>query len=557
MYSEDQLIEKLKQYRQMPSETEWLEFKEAKYNFDLDDLGKYFSALSNEANLKSQPSGWIIFGIKNKPPREIVGTQYRTDAASLQNLKHEIATHTNGLTFQEVYQLLLPEGRVLMFQIPPAPAGMPTSWKGHFYGRDGESLSSLSMHELETIRHHIEAFDWSAQICNEATINDLDSEALNIARTKFQDKHLGTRFGKDAEKWDVVTFLDKAKLTRNGKLTRTTILLLGKPEAAHYLNPYPAQITWKLESEEEAYAHFGPPFLLSVEEVFKHIRNIKFRFQPRNQLIPIELSKYESKIVLEAINNCIAHQDYTQNARIVVTEKIDRLILHNIGGFYDGTVDDYVLRERTPERYRNSFLVQAMVNLDMIDTVGMGIRRMFLEQRKRYFPLPEYNFEDPNHVQLIIYGKLIDENYSRILIENQDLSIAEVMALDSIQKKRLIPKKIIQALKMKKLVEGRYPNVYVSASVAHATNNRAQYIKNRAFDVDHYKQLILKLIDQYGAANRAEIDILIIDKLPEILSLSQKRNKIGNLISKMKKDGLIQNLGSDRTPKWVRTQANQ
>lgn len=554
MYSEEQLIEKLKQYRQMPSETEWLEFKEAKYNFDLDNLGKYFSALSNEANLKSQPSGWIIFGIKNKLPREIVGTQYRTDAASLQNLKHEIATYTNGLTFQEVYPLLLPEGRVLMFQIPPAPAGMPTSWKGHFYGRDGESLSSLSMHELETIRHHIEAFDWSAHICNEATINDLDSEALNIARTKFQDKHLGTRFGKDAEKWDDVTFLDKAKLTRNGKLTRTTILLLGKPEAAHYLNPYPAQITWKLEAEEEAYAHFGPPFLLSVEEVFKHIRNIKFRFQPRNQLIPIELSKYESKIVLEAINNCIAHQDYTQNARIVVTEKIDRLILHNIGGFYDGTVDDYVLRERTPERYRNSFLVQAMVNLDMIDTVGMGIRRMFLEQRKRYFPLPEYNFEDPNHVQLIIYGKLIDENYSRILIENQDLSIAEVMALDSIQKKRVIPKKIIQTLKMKKLVEGRYPNVYVSASVAQATNNRAQYIKNRAFDVDHYKQLILKLIDQYGAANRTEINTLIIDKLPEILSPAQKIIKIGNLISKMREDGLIQNLGSDRAPKWVRTQ---
>lgn len=552
MYSKEQLIEKLKHYCQMSSETEWLEFKEAKNSFDFNDLGEYFSAISNEANLKSQHSGWIIFGVKDKSPREVVGTQYRLDASSLNSLKHEIAKQTNGLTFQEIYELILPEGRVIMFQIPSAPAGMPTSWKGHYYGRDGESLTSLSMQEIETIRHQIETLDWSAQICQAATIDDLDVEALNIARTKFQAKHMGTRFGKDAEKWDAMTFLDKAKLTRNGKLTRTTLLLLGKPESAHYLNPHPAQITWKLEMEEQAYAHFGPPFLLSVEEVFKHIRNIKFRFQPRHQLIPIELSKYDPKIVLEALNNCIAHQDYTQYARIIVTEKIDRLILQNIGGFYDGTVDDYVLRERTPERYRNSFLVQAMVNLDMIDTMGMGIRRMFLEQRKRYFPLPEYDLEDSNHVQLIIYGKLIDENYSRILIENQDLSIAEVMALDSVQKKREIPKKSIEMLKKKKLVEGRYPNVFVSASVAQATNKRAQYIKNRAFDADHYEQLILKFIDRYGAATRIEIDTLIMDKLPDFLDQTQKKNKIGNLISKMRRDGLIRNEGSDKNPKWIR-----
>ncbi len=552
MYSQEQLIEKFKQYGQMPAETEWLELKEAKHSFDFDRLGEYFSAISNEANLKGQHFGWIIFGIKDKPPREIVGTQFRMDVSSLNNLKHEIAKQTNGLTFQEIYELKIPEGRVLMFQIPSAPAGMPTSWKGHYYGRDGESLTSLSMQEIETIRHQIEALDWSAQICAEATVDDLDAEALNIARTKFQEKHAGTRLGQDVEQWDDMTFLDKAKLTRNGKLTRTTILLLGKPEAAHYLNPHPVQITWKLEAEEEAYAHFGTPFLLSVEEVFKHIRNIKFRFQPLNQLIPIELSKYDSKIVLEALNNCIAHQDYTQFARIIVTEKIDRLILQNIGGFYDGAVEDYVLRERTPERYRNSFLVQAMVNLDMIDTMGMGIRRMFLEQRKRYFPLPEYDLEDSNHVKLVIYGKLIDENYSRILIENQDLSIAVVIALDSVQKKRKISRSSLLMLKRKKLVEGRYPNLFVSASIAQATNNRAQYIKNRAFDSDHYKQMILKFIDRYGTATRIEIDTLIMDKLPEILDEAQKKNKIGNLISQMRKTGLIRNDGAHKRPKWVR-----
>lgn len=286
MYSREQLIDKLTQFRQMPSETEWIEFKEAKHNFDFDDLGEYFSAISNEANLKEQNSGWIIFGIKDRLPREIIGTHYRLGSSNLNNLKHEIAKQTNGLTFKEIYELILPEGRVLMFQVPPAPVGMPTSWKGHYYGRDGASLSFLSIQEIESIRHPSDSFDWSAQICSEATMRDLDENALNIARTKFQNKHRETRLIQDVEKWDIITFLDKAKLTKNGKLTRAAILLLGKPESSHYLNPHPAQITWKLDAEEQAYAHFGPPFILSVEEVFRHIRNIKFRFQLRNRLIP-------------------------------------------------------------------------------------------------------------------------------------------------------------------------------------------------------------------------------------------------------------------------------
>ena len=225
-----------------------------------------------------------------------------------------------------------------MFQIPAAPAGIPSSWKGHYFGRNGESLSPLSLHELENIRNQLGHVDWSAEVCRQATHEDLDDTARRIAREKFLAKHGQARFGKHVETWNTPTFLEKAKLTRNGMLTRTAILLLGKPEAAHHLNPHPAQITWRLDAEEEAYEHFGPPFLLSVEEVFKRIRNIKFRIQPFNQLIPVELIKYDSKIILEALNNCIAHQDYSRDARVIVTEKVDRLILCNVGSFYDGTV---------------------------------------------------------------------------------------------------------------------------------------------------------------------------------------------------------------------------
>ncbi len=543
MYTENELKQKLTEFRRMPSEMEWLEFKEAKANYSFDELGKYFSALSNEANLKGKHSGWLIFGIRDKAPREIVGTLYRRNHKDLESLKHEIARETGSITFQEIYELHFPEGRVILFQIPAAPAGIPTSWKGHFFGRDGESLVPLSIQELEAIRAQVASADWSAGICPDAGIAELDDEALRVAKTKFQKKHTRTRFAQEIDTWDTPTFLEKAKLTRNGKLTRTAILLLGKSEAAHHLTPHPAQITWKLDEEEQAYEHFGPPFLLTVEDVFSRIRNIRFRIQPFNRLIPIELTKYDSTIILEALNNCIAHQDYTQNARIILIEKGDRLILQNIGGFYDGTVEDYVLRGRTPERYRNPFLAQAMVHLDMIDTMGMGIRRMFLEQRRRFFPLPEYDLHDPNHVYMTVFGKLIDENYSKILIEEENLTLQEVIALDKIQKKETISQEAARLLRRKKLIEGRYPNLFVAAKIAQVTASKADYTKHRAFDKKYYKDLILQFLDQHGEATPADLKRLIEDKLSDLLTESQKKAKVRNLLQEMVKEGVIENVG--------------
>lgn len=552
MFSDGELKQKLSEYRQMPSEVEWLEFKEAKDNFSFDELGKYFSALSNEANIKGKHSGWLIFGVADIPPRDIVGTRYRPERSNLESLKHEIAQQTNGITFQEIYELSFHEKRVLMFQIPVAPAGIPTSWKGHFFGRDGQSLVALSIQELEHIRNQVAQHDWSADICPEADITDLDDTALSVARSKFNEKHKNSGFYDEIEKWDNQTFLDKAKLTRNGQITRATILLLGAPESAHHLTPHPVQITWKLDAEEKAYEHFGPPFLINIEEVFRRIRNIKFRIQPFNQLIPFELTKYDSKIILEALNNCIAHQDYSQNARIIVTEQIDRLILQNTGGFFDGTLEDYILRERTPERYRNPFLAQAMVNLNMIDTMGMGIRRMFLEQRRRFFPLPEYDLTDSNHVRMTIYGKLIDENYSRVLMEEQDLSLPEVYILDRIQKKHHVTRDAVKPLKKRGLVEGRYPHIFVSVKIAQTTDKKVDYTKYRAFDKKYYKDLIISFLEQYKKAAPEDLQKLLIDKFSDLLTDEQRHNRVRNLLQEMAREGLLENIGGrGRTARWV------
>ena len=332
----------------LPAETEWVEFKEAKSNLDSDDLGKYFAALCNEANLKDEPVGWLVFGVQDKP-RKVVGSQYRPSRASLDSLKQEIATHTTSrITFKEIHELNLPEGRVVMFEIPPAPQGIPVAWKGHFYGRDGHALGALNLQEIEQIRAQAGYQDWSAQVCSAAAITDLDAAALALAREKFLQKNRNRPFAAEIPKWNDAAFLAKLKLAQHGKITRAALILLGKPESTLSLSPAVAQITWKLDAQEQAYEHFGPPFLLNINAVFARIRNLKFRLQPFNQLVPIELEKYDAKVVLEALNNCIAHQDYTRQARIIVVEKADRLVFENAGGFFEGSLDDYLFRDRIP-----------------------------------------------------------------------------------------------------------------------------------------------------------------------------------------------------------------
>ena len=163
--NESELRQELDRLCELPHETEWLEFKEAKNQYDLDKLGKYFSALSNEANLKKQACGWLVFGVRDD--RSVCGSQFREDPADLDSLKQEIANHTTGnLTFDEIYVLNHPGGRVVMFKISPALQGVPTAWKGHWYGRNGEALGALSLREIETIRlqssdEHQTHSDWN------------------------------------------------------------------------------------------------------------------------------------------------------------------------------------------------------------------------------------------------------------------------------------------------------------------------------------------------------------------------------------------------------------
>ena len=122
-------------------EDEVVEFKEAGKDYDTDKIGRYFSALSNEANLRNAERGWLVFGVNDKS-RKVVGTAYRPEIERLLGLKNQMRDGTEpSVTLRNIHVLIDEDGhRVILFEIPAAPRGMPISWSGHYYARAGESL---------------------------------------------------------------------------------------------------------------------------------------------------------------------------------------------------------------------------------------------------------------------------------------------------------------------------------------------------------------------------------------------------------------------------------
>jgi ATP-dependent DNA helicase RecG len=551
IYTDNQLKEKIIQMIE-EFESEVVEFKEAKSNYSYNDVGRYFSALSNEANIRGLQEAWLIFGISDD--KRFVGTEFRKQGG-LQNLKKELVNGTNErLTFIEIYELTMERCRVIAFQIPAAIRGIPTTWQGAAYAREHESVCPLPMNKVDLIRSQI-GMDWSKEIVESATIEDLDEEAIKKARELFSKRQSDRKKAQEIlKKLSDIEVLNKAGITIKGKITRAALLLLGKSESSYFFDGFIPRITWTLynaDNSVKAYEHFDMPMLLAVDKAYSRIRNVKYRYIAGQQtLFPDEVDQYEPELIKEIINNCIAHQDYRLRGKINVEEFEDRLVFINEGAFIPETIEQALEPGYKPPYYRNVFLCNAMVNLYMIDTNSMGIPMMYQIQRDKCFPLPTYDLNTINRVKVTVYGKILDKNYTQLLYSNGDLDMRTVFLLDQVQKREIISKERFKQLKKQGLVEGRYPNIFVSFKVADIVGQKAAYVRNKGLDDDVCKQLIIKALESMGEASKQELMDVLEKALPEVLSDEQKSKKVSNLLQAMKREGVIATRGTNRYAKW-------
>ncbi len=549
----------LDRLRAEPRESEWLEFKANRY--DAQAIGEYLSALANSACLLGKPRGYLVFGIEDGS-HAVVGTRFDPQAEMGQGnqlLPIWLAVLLSPKLGFEIHTGQYEGQRVVVFEVHAA-FDRPVEFRGKAYVRNGSSKAALSGYPDKERAIWTRRVDWSAQVREQATLADLDPLAIAEARRQFAEKNK-TRPERLAElaEWDDATFLNKAKLTVRGSVTNAALLLLGREESATLLAPAVARISWILKNErneELDYEHFGPPLLLNVNKVLARIRNLTVRELPDGTLFPVELTQYDPWVIREALHNCIAHQDYGLRGRVQVVETPHALLLTNVGGFLPGRVEVVIDQDAPLEIYRNPFLAEAMVGLNMIDTQGGGIKRMFQTQRRRFFPLPDYDLSQPERVMVTLRGRILDVRYTRLLMAQGELDLGTIMLLDKVQKGQRIGADEAKRLKAAKLVEGRYPNLLVAGSVAAATGDKAQHIRNRGLDNRYYRDLIVDLVREHQPVSREDIDKLLLDKLPEVLSTEQKAAKIHNLLTSLS-GKRIQNVGTRQVSRWVLLSAQE
>lgn len=531
-------------------EYEIVEFKEAKSSYDTDKIGRYFSAISNEANLRQQQYGWLVFGVGEEQKtkiKKIVGTAYKKgDNSLLERFKYEISRDTaNGMTFYDIIEIFPivdgKEYRVLMFKIPAAATGIPTDWKTNYYERAGESLVPLKQYKIDAIRSQ-ERRDWSKQVLEEAGIEHLDKDAVALAREKYKEKMNQDHISKEVDAMSDEQFLTKIKLMINGRITHAGMLLLGNSDYDYMFQSAPS-IMWRLygaNNMDRDYAIFKIPFINVVDKVFAKVRNLTYRYMPNQMtLFPMETEQYDNWLIRELLNNCIAHTNYQLGGRIYVNEFEDRLKFTNPGDFIPQKIENVLEASYSPPFYRNQLLAESMAAFHMIDTATLGIRRAYNIQKEKYFPMPDYNVSSGTQVEVTIYGKTLNDSYMHILYDHQDLDLQTVFLLDRIQKGLPVEKEDVDRLRSQKLVEGRLTSLYLSASAAKSIDESTNYIKNKGFDDKYYKDLIVEYLKQYGKAKKKDIRELLWDKLPDVLSDAQKEHKVSNLLAALKKTNVI------------------
>ena len=534
----------LREYPQENTRCEWKEFKNLKNSFCGDEKNDVISYVSAIANMDG---GDLVIGVHDKT-LDIVGTDtynYDRQKAILRLTERCVNLSTEGLDIDE-FVTDDTNRKVWVIHIPKHLPKRPVFAHNKAWQRIEDSLVEMTAERMSAILDEpiFSETDWSAQIVADAMIEDLDEVAIAKARMMFKKVH--SRIPEaEVNAWTVETFLSKCGIMKNGGITRAAIILLGKYESAFKLRPAVVQVTWTRRDEKQDvvdYEHFTVPFILTVDEILSKIENLTMREMPGGTLFPDTMKQYDDYTIREALHNCIAHQDYTMQQRINFVENPTYLYYSNAGSFIPGTLENALTNEEPQAYFRNECLCRAMVDFNMIDTVSRGIKKMFNEQWRRHFPMPDYEIDAKNRkVSVRIYGNEINKQYTNLLKTNDSLTLWDCISLDAVQKGRTIHEDVAQNLLNRGLIEGEAPNYTISLGIAKATNQLQGYTKQKGLDKEKMKQMILQYLKNAGTdgAKRDSIYEYIKDVMPQVKTHEQQLRLLGDILSALSVDKLI------------------
>ena len=538
----------LREYPQENARCEWKEFKNLKNSFcgdEKDDVISYVSAIAN------MEGGFLVIGVHDKT-LEIVGTDaynYDRQRAILRLTDRCANLSSEGLDIVE-YITSDTQKKVWVIRIPKHLPKRPVYAHDKAWQRIEDSLVELTPERLNAILDEpmFTDCDWSAEIVPNATIEDLDEVAIAKARVMFKKVHSRIP-AEEVNAWSVPEFLSNAGVMIDGGITRAAIILLGKPVSVFKLRPAVVRVTWSLRDEKQDvidYEHFTVPFILTVDQILAKIRNLTMREMPGGTLFPDVMQQYDDYSMREILHNCIAHQDYTLQERINLVENPGFLYYANGGSFIPGTVQKALATHGPQRHYRNECLCNAMVNFNMIDIVGRGIRKIFNQQWERRFPMPDYEIDAAKkEVAVRLYGNAINEKYTKLLKENKDLSFEDCLLLDAVQKGRTLHEEDLQQLMTRGLIENNNGLYTISLDIARKTKQVSEYTKLKGLERDKLKLMAQQYVKNTGE-DGIKLDAIfrfLKDVLPTGKTDDQNKRLVRRLLEEMQADGMIKSEG--------------
>ena len=521
-------------------EDEHLEFKEAKKNFHFETLVKYCVALANEGG------GRMILGVTDKQPRKVVGTQIfpdleKTKAGLIERLRLRM----------DVEEIQHPNGRVLVFQVPSRPIGMPMQYKGAYWMRGGEALIPMTPDLLQRIFAE-SGPDFSAEICTSAQLDDLDPNAVEVLRQLWQrkssDQDISTR--------PVEQLLSDAELLVDNQVTYAALILLGTRKV---LGKYLAQaeLVFEYRSNEvpgpAAERHeFRQGFLTVLDEIWRLInqRNDLQHFQ--QGFFIWDVPTFNERVVREAVLNAVSHRDYRHGGSVFVRQYPRRIEIVSPGGFPPGITPDNILRQQNP---RNRRIAEVLGKCGLVERAGQGFDRIFRECIQQSKPLPDFSHTDAYSVWLTLHGEIQDPEFLRFLEEIGQEQVAtfgldDLLVVDLVHREQSVPDDLqsrVNHLLEQGIIErvgrGRGVRLMLSRRFYRYIGKVGTYTRKRGLDRETNKALLLKHIrDNRKSGSQLKELVQVLPSLSYV--------QVQKLLQELRIKGQIHKVGNTSAARW-------
>lgn len=469
----------------------------------------YVTALCNEKG------GSLVIGMEDKYPHKVVGT--RQNENSTGELEANIYRDT-GIR-PKIYELYEDEaekkGRVLVIDVPPRPAGTVFKFEDVPLMRVGEELKPMSDEVYLNIIQENEP-DFSQQICRDATLDDLDPDALSVLKEKYAKKQNNPIFLTLSNR----QILSDLQLITDEGVTNAAVILLGKEDFIKRVYPQASVMLEYRHSESQITfdnrISYSQPFFIMIDRLWHDIDLRNGKFQIKEGPYIFDVPYFNEEVIRESINNAITHRDYTRHSETVIKQYPQKLIVTNAGGFPHGVTIDNILT--VPSTPRNRLLADVLSRTGIVERSGQGVDKIFYRTLSEGKEAPDYSGSDAFNVELILSAIIQDkafalfiESVQQNLAEDNKLSVFEIVVLDKIrrnEKTTALDKAVIKQLMDRNLIEkrGKTNGIHyiLCRSYYEFTGNTAEYSKKSDWNTSQVTSIIIPFLTKYNKAKMGD-----------------------------------------------------